>query len=420
MLTMSRLNRLNFLLSPFLALLLSTAAAASEISHGAIDAAAQAVAVPMRLTPDMLRAPRTYPAPGFRSDGLEALFFDGPSWKAKPTRVFAWIGVPKLEPGQSAPGIVLVHGGGGTAFESWVRLWVSRGYAAIAMDTCGNVPRGTYAHWERHEAGGPPGNDFGAADEPEADQWPYHAVTDVILAHSLLRSRQGVDAERIGITGISWGGYLTCIVSGLDDRLKFAVPVYGCGFLGENSVWKPEIRSWARRGERWLGMWDPSHYLGAGKMPKLWVTGTNDFAYPMDSLQKSYRIAGGSSMLCIRPRMPHGHGGAGENPEEIHAFADAMVRRGKPLVEVIAQERNGDRVRVELRGPIAKAELLYTTSAGAWTTRRWETAAAAIEPGGRTAIAALPPGTTAYYLNVIDDRNLVVSTEHVSVERQSK
>jgi len=29
------------------------------------------------------------------------------------------------------------------------------------------------------------------------------------------------------VTGISWGGYLTCIVAGIDDRLKAAVPVYG-------------------------------------------------------------------------------------------------------------------------------------------------------------------------------------------------
>ena len=36
---------------------------------------------------------------------------------------------------------------------------------------------------------------------------------------------------------ISWGGYLTCIVAGLDNRFKAAVPVYGYGFLHENSVW---------------------------------------------------------------------------------------------------------------------------------------------------------------------------------------
>lgn len=32
--------------------------------------------------------------------------------------------------------MVLVHGGEGTAFAKWVRLWNERGYAAIAMDTC--------------------------------------------------------------------------------------------------------------------------------------------------------------------------------------------------------------------------------------------------------------------------------------------
>ncbi len=30
--------------------------------------------------------------------------------------------------------------------------------------------------------------------------------------------------------GDQLGGYLTCIVAGLDHRLKVAVPVYGCGF----------------------------------------------------------------------------------------------------------------------------------------------------------------------------------------------
>ena len=78
---------------------------------------------------------------------------------------------------------------------------------------------------------------FGAIDQPVTDQWTYHAVADVILAHSLVLSFPEVDPNRTALTGISWGGYLTCIVAGLDDRFKAAVPVYGCGFLDENSVW---------------------------------------------------------------------------------------------------------------------------------------------------------------------------------------
>ncbi|WP_165231308.1 alpha/beta hydrolase family protein [Aquisphaera insulae] len=369
----------------------------------------------IRATPEMLRPPATRPADGFRAEGVEAIFYDGLSWKGKPTRVFAWMGMPKYAPGEKVPGIVLVHGGGGTAFDVWVRLWTGRGYAAIAMDTCGTVPRGTYGHWERHEAGGPPGNRFEDSEAPPADQWPYHAVADVVLAHSLLRSRPEVDPDRIGVTGISWGGYLTCIASGVDDRFRFAVPVYGCGFLGDDSVWRDEIAKLGPRGRRWLDLWDPSQYLAAGGMPKLWVTGTNDFAYPMDSLQKSYRKAGGRSTLAIRLRMPHGHGGAGENPAEIHAFADAILRGGRPLVEITVQSRHENVLRVQFRGEakVVKAELLYTKDDGPWTARRWETAEAKIEPAAHAAVANLPAGTTACFLNLEDERGLIVSSEHV-------
>ena len=321
--------------------------------------------------------------------------------------------------GGEGAGIVLVHGGGGTAFDVWVRLWTSRGYAAIAMDTCGCVPKGTYGNWQRHDAGGPPGwGGFDKADEPAGDQWPYHAASAVIRAHSLLRSMPEVDADRIGLTGISWGGYLTCLVSGLDDRFKFAAPVYGCGFLGENSVWVPELTKLGPVGERWLAMWDPSHYLADGKMPMLWVTGTNDFAYPLDSLRKSYRRAGGPSTLCIRLRMPHGHGGAGENPEEIAAFADSIVREGKPLAAVEKLGRDGDRAWVRFAGdaPIVGAELLCTEDEGPWVGRLWQSVPAEVVAGEKKATAMVPAKAKVYYLNLTDDRGRVVSTEHQEVE----
>ena len=183
------------------------------------------------------QAPRTYAAPGFKEAGVEALFYDTLSWKGQPTRAFAWLGMPEHKPGEKVPAMVLVHGGGGTAFTDWVRLWNKRGYAAIAMDNCGSVPGGDHGKRPRGEFGGPPGwGGFEQIDLPIADQWTYHAVADVILAHSLLRSQPDVDTARIGITGISWGGYLTCIVAGVDKRFAFAAPVYGCGFLGDDST----------------------------------------------------------------------------------------------------------------------------------------------------------------------------------------
>jgi len=372
----------------------------------------------MQVTPAMLTAPKTYPAEGFEAKGMKAIFYEGMLYKGQPTRVFAWLGLPEREPGTKVPGIVLVHGGGGTAFQDWVRLWTKRGYAAIAMDTCGTVPRGKYSHWERHDAGGPPGNNVATADEPMTDQWNYHAVADVILAHSLLRSLPEVDPNRIGLTGISWGGYLTCIVSGLDNRFKFAVPVYGCGFLADDYLMKPALEKAGDRGKHWLAMWDPAHYLPNATMPKLWVTGTNDNAFSLYAVQESYRAAGGRSTLCIRLRMPHGHNGPGENPEEIHVFANSILNGGKPLAKITAQLHHNQSVGISFQSeaPIDRAELLYTKGTGSWKERLWETAPASVDNVKHAVTAVLPKGTTVYFVNLIDNRNLVVSSEHVEVE----
>lgn len=130
--------------------------------------------------------------------------------------------------------MVLVHGGGGTAFEDWVKLWTDRGYVAIAMDTCGCIAGGTHSKRPRHKDGGPGGwGGFSTTDLPLGDQWSYHAVADVILANSLLRSCRRLILNVSVLPGISWGGYLTCMSAGNDSRFK-RIPVYGCGFYNED------------------------------------------------------------------------------------------------------------------------------------------------------------------------------------------
>jgi len=362
------------------------------------------------------RVPQMWADPNRSVEGVEAILFEGVAWKGKPTRVFAYYGLPEVEPGEEVPAMVLVHGGGGSAFIPWVRLWVGRGYAAIAMDTCGCVSSGGYRNHPRHKHGGPSGwGGFDQIDQPIEDQWTYHAVADVILAHSLIRSFPQVDSERTGVTGISWGGYLTCIVAGVDHRFKFAAPVYGCGFLGDNSAWLGTFENMgADKARKWLELWDPSEYLSKAPMPMLWVTGTNDFAYPMDSLQKSYRLSPSARTLCVRVRMPHAHGGPGENPEEIRAMADAVLKDGVPMVEVTSTGRNGRNVWTAYEGeaPVTRAELNYTTDSGKWQDRNWQTIAGTLDVANGKASAVLPDNVTVYYFNLIDERDLVVSSEH--------
>lgn len=371
---------------------------------------------------ELAKTPNVFPSPNYQVEGVKGFFYQGLDYKGRPTRVFAYYGIPANpagDPNQKYPAMVLIHGGGGTAFDRWVKLWNARGYAAIAMDLCGCVPDGEYGKWKRHEYGGPAGwgASFEQLNDPVEDQWTYHATSAVMLGHSLMRSFSEVDPNRIGVTGISWGGYLTCVVSGVDARFKFAAPVYGCGFLGSNSAWLPEFEKLGLdKAQLWLRQWDPSSgYLGRAQMPFLWVNGTNDFAYPMDSWQKSYRLPTGPRELCLRVRMPHGHGPAGENPEEILIFANSILRNGAPLARITDQGQSNDEAWATFTSkvPITSAELNFTADTGKWQERKWETLPATIDQAAGRVVGRVPADAKVFYINLIDDRNCVVSTEHV-------
>ena len=68
--------------------------------------------------------PAVHDAAGFQADGaVRPIFFDALDWEGKPTRVFAWIGLPAgTSKEKPVPGIVLVHGGGGSAFKAPAEL----------------------------------------------------------------------------------------------------------------------------------------------------------------------------------------------------------------------------------------------------------------------------------------------------------
>ncbi len=362
--------------------------------------------------------PGRYETDLFAEHGVEALFYDGLPWRGKPTKVYAYMGVPKVAAGERVPGMVLIHGGGGTAFADWVRLWNSRGYAAIAMDVCGCLGTLEDGCRPRHDDGGPAGwtASFEQLDWSVEDQWPYHAVADVMLANSLLRSLDAVDENRIGVTGISWGGYLTSIVSAVDNRFRFACPVYGCGYLGGSPVWVEFFEKMgAESSGRWLEMWDPSVFLPETTMPTLWVTGTNDAAYPMDSFQRSYRRVAGARTLSIRVDMGHGQA-PGCAPEEIRVYADGVMGHGVPLIDVGSLSVEDGMVSVPFFGQanVEHAQLCYTTDHGAWQGRQWRVTAGMVDVARGSVMAKIPEDVTACYFNVIDSRGMVVSSEHVA------
>lgn len=351
--------------------------------------------------------------------GVEPIFIEGEPLKGRPTRIFAWWGLPEgASADRKVPAMVLVHGGGGTAFASWVKTWNDRGYAAIAMDNCGGIPQGErdgQAH-PRHAWSGPSGWQLSVAqvNDPLTDQWTYHAVAAVMRCHSFLRSRPEVDAGRIGLTGISWGGYLTSIVGAVDGRFRFAAPVYGCGFYELNPEWDGRMATDRKLYDRWLALWDPKNYLPSARTPYLWCCGTNDRFYPLDAVRRSCALLGEDAPLnlSLKLRMRHAHPPAGD-PPEITALANAMLKSGKPLVDVRAA-LDGDVLKATFDAhgrTVVRAEFLSTASTNALLMAREWTAepVADFAAEGRLSVK-VPRDAVMFFVNVIDSEGLVASS----------
>ena len=168
--------------------------------------------------------------------GMKGILYESIPYKENPVEVFAYYSAPKGRiPEGGWPAVVCVHGGGGTAFNEWVQKWNDHGFAAISMDLEGHIPVKSEENGKKRRISTPnpgPKRDGVFKDYalPLEQQWYYHAVAQTILANSLIRSFPEINSNRIGITGISWGGTLTSTIMGVDKRFKFAIPVYGCGF----------------------------------------------------------------------------------------------------------------------------------------------------------------------------------------------
>jgi dienelactone hydrolase len=365
-----------------------------------------------------------YPSDVKAANGIRSIFYEGLPFKGKETRVFAHYGLPDMAGKEKVPAVVLVHGGGGTAYEEWVSLWTKRGYAAIAMDLEGNVPDKSEGVTKRlgHAMPGPPREGiFMDCDQPVEEQWMYHAAANVILAHSLLRGMPLVDSQRIGITGISWGGIVTSLVAGIDDRFAFGIPVYGCGYLYEaHNQWGERFVDMGEASaESVKRMTEPSAYLSRVAMPMLWVNWLYDPHFGMNIFSKSYTRATYGierSGMCIYPQLGHSHP-LGWKPDEIYAFADSIVLGGNPLLRLGEPSENAGDVIVAYYStdgnePL-QAELYYTGNCDNWQQCEWVTAACTLDRSNNCVYIPLPQEAKAYFINVRDSRGYTSSTSLV-------
>lgn len=375
------------------------------------------------------------------AEDIRAFTLEGENYHGQKTKFFAYYGVPKNTKG-SCPAMVLVHGGGGHAYHCWIRRWMERGYAAVAMDTTGFMPvaggagsaEGDNDQWSREWNGdfavpgygpAPTNENMKHVGEPAEEQWMFHALSAVIRSHTFLRQQPEVDAARIGITGISWGGVITSLAIGIDTRFAFAVPIYGSGYMAEGmGSCNPFFQTDAARRE-WLAERRFDHVT----FPVLWLAWNDDCAFSARSNTLSYDHTvkqNPATRLAFVNRMMHSHHHSWIR-EESYFFADSVVKNGPPL-PALTEETVGNALRVAIaadpRLTLHSATLYYITEPmsyrkynkfgtdeNVYMEQEWQTLPLTLTGGA--AVGTLPADAAGHYVEVLftcGEQTLTVTT----------
>lgn len=342
---------------------------------------------------------------------IKAYFIDS----VQNTKVFCYVGIPETAtPQNKVPAVVLVHGATGTAFYDWVQLWVNYGYAAIAMDTEGRMPTAQSSTVDPDFANcsasikphGPVNAAFTDCSSPVEQQWVYHALASVVASASFISSFDAVDGGKLGITGVSYGGFLTSLAIGYDDRFSFAAPVYGCL---SNVPAAAEFGSYMQGAAATL--WDGVAPLQMSRTPVLFVNSATDRFFAPDSTSRS-AAACADGAISFKPEFLHGHY-QGANASEVFAFADEIFFARNALLRIKGDASQGY-VRVQLPPDrkIRTAKLYYTFSDTLNDQTEWMSARADVI--GDKVVFDLYESYKHYYVSIKDDRGYYVSSGVVS------
>ncbi len=153
------------------------------------------------------------------------------SWKSDQFLVQGWLMLPKdYDPAKKYPMIVEVHGGPSSAVESH---WAGGGgLGATAFSTLGYFvfqpnPRGSYGQGE-------------AFTQANRKDFGYGDLRDILAGMDAVEAKYSVDPDRVGLTGWSYGGFMTMFAVTQTGRFRAAVAGAGISdwksYYGENSI----------------------------------------------------------------------------------------------------------------------------------------------------------------------------------------
>ncbi len=150
--------------------------------------------------------------------------FESIEWTNEGFNVQGWLTFPKnYDPSRKYPLIVEVHGGpSASAGPRPNTMWSEQGYFVLAPN-----PRGSFGQGEKFVQANR--KDFGYGD-----------LRDILKGMDTIEARYPIDKQREGITGWSYGGFMTMFAVTQTHRFRAAVAGAGLSdwlsYYGENSI----------------------------------------------------------------------------------------------------------------------------------------------------------------------------------------
>ena len=306
---------------------------------------------------------------------VEEVYINSRAYQGKPVKIFGYYSYPRQSTAP-LPAILLVHGGGGTASFQRAVAWARRGYAVLSIDLPGKG--------ENRSGSRSTGPDMFVSNllniGPNLEEnYLVHAVAAARNAITFLTQRKEVDKERIGMVGLSWGGVITLLTNGQDDRLKTAVNIFGAGYIPEGCTWQDQFAAMGEE-ERffWYSSIDPKNFFPSQHAPILFITGTNDHCYYLPAFQKSYAEIPVPKKLYLVPNLKHRF--LPDTQRVVFRWLDNQLktRASFPEIELASINIKEDSkivisTRISSSSQISAVKLLYAPGPPrGWTSKEWK------------------------------------------------
>lgn len=207
------------------------------------------------------------------------------SKSADGTRIQSWLTKPVgFREGEKYPLILWVHGGPhgmmGYTFVERIQLLAAQGFGVLFVN-----PRGSTGYGQKFADGTL--SDWGGVDAQD-----LLSALDNAIAES-----PWIDAERLGVAGASYGGYMTNWLITQTDRFKAAVAIASISnlvsFYGTSLY--PDLIENEFGGPPWQGeiaakLWQrsPLAHVANVKVPTLFLHGENDQDVPIEQAEEMY------------------------------------------------------------------------------------------------------------------------------------